>query len=435
MARHPITGSDEGDNLVQALASDAKGFGGLSGDVLSGWYGSDTLYGQGGSDVLIGGAGEDWHYGGADDDQRHASETNPGGGGNYLHGGAGNDHLVFGFMDKGQAYGGRGNDTLDLTTYDAFGTFVPTIVTLVDGAGSALTAGQLIVFTGIEHLRVQTSQSDDVVTAAGGDNWIAVRHGDSLVSAGAGNDHVIYHSGGQNTLDGGAGCDVLEVSHTERWPGLVFTAAGGVVTDGNGSLVTGFESFIVDGWRMNGHVVLGDGGDQFPGWTGDDTGEGGLGRDRPRGHGGDDLLFGGGGGDWIHGGSGDDVMEGGQGHDRLNGALGFDTLTGGDGADYFRFRDLGETHDHVTDLVAGEDRLVYVRSLPGLSIDAQPGDPNFLAINGPDAAHGQFVFFDGSQSNPGDLRRSPDGTGANGGDIVVVLDGVTSLSADDFFLI
>lgn len=114
---------------------------------------------------------------------------------------------------------------------------------------------------------------------------------------------------------------------------------------------------------------------------------------------------------------------------------GSDLLTGGAGADVFRFGYPGQFHDHVTDFQRGTDLLVFQTYLVGLGVLPGALDPTYFATNAATATHGQFVFYDQSSSAPGELRWDADGTGQSFGLAIAVLDGVTSLSAADFWLI
>lgn len=468
MGRHLITGSDIGDNLLEmdprddlvyayggfdnintgkgndviyagadsdyafAGEGDDKLFGGDGGDVLNGNEGDDTLNGQAGSDILVGGTGADWLYGGADGDTLYSNAGLSPFEEKHLFGGTGNDRLVFAWNDHGVADGGAGQDQLELTVYDvSSATMADVTVTMTGTSGTAGFADLLIEFTSIEVLYVQTWTGDDTVTAGAGNDTISVDHGANVVDAGLGDDLVAWFTGSANVLDGGLGQDTLKLMQSTSLPALVFSAAGGTATDFYGSTLTGFEQFIVFGNQLGDQAVLGDGADQFYGAQGDDAAIGGLGNDVLHGQLGNDTLKGTEGADRLAGGLGDDLLEGGAGADTLAGGIGSDTLTGGTGADRFRFAAPEQFYDHITDFTHGQDKLVFYSGFLGLPWDAQPSDPGFLALNGPDAAHGQFVFFE----DWSELRWDADGTGISGGVTIAILEGVSHLSIDDFVLI
>jgi subtilisin-like proprotein convertase family protein len=133
--------------------------------------------------------------------------------------------------------------------------------------------------------------------------------------------------------------------------------------------------------RLLGH----DGDDRLAGGTGLDSLRGGAGRDDLDGGEGQDMLLGMAAGDVLVGGSGPDQMRGGEGNDvlagsrgddllaggggadELTGGRGADTLTGGAGRDDFRFTDLDERGDRITDFTLGPagDRLLLGELLDG----------------------------------------------------------------------
>ena len=472
MDRHLITGTEQGDNLLQqddrddlvyayggfdnistgrgddliyagsdldyvlAGAGQDEAYGGDGSDVLNGGADNDTLYGDAGSDVLVGDTGQDWLYGGDDDDALYSNNGISGFEDKRLYGGAGNDRLDFTGNDSGLADGGDGHDEVSLTVYDVSGPpWAGVAVTLAAGEGTAQFDSYLLTLAGIEVLRLQTWVGDDSVQSGDGNDVISVHRGANVVHAGAGGDRVTWHTGSANVLEGGSGHDTLELSHTEGQPALIFSAAGGVLSDGYGSTLTGFEKVIIRGWVGHDQAVLGDRADQFFGWQGNDTAHGGLGKDALRGQLGEDALYGEGGDDLLNGGHGDDVLDGGSGNDNLFGSLGHDTLTGGAGADRFRFAAPGETFDHITDFMTGTDKLVFARTNLGLEFGASPLDPGFLAYGGPDAARGQFVVYDDLSGTGSELRWDADGTGISGGVTVAFLDGVTDLTGADFVLL
>ena len=171
------------------------------------------------------------------------------------------------------------------------------------------------------------------------------------------------------------------------------------------------------------------------------------------GGGGADSLTGGSGADVLNGGEGDDVIVGGAGNDLVIGGLGTDTLTGGTGSDTFKF-DLSlprsdsspSTIDTITDFegggVAGGDLI----DLPAYSA-YRP-----LAFNEPEAGF-NFTGLGTSGVQPpadqiGDGFADVYWKSVSGGvqlwvdadddgqfsepDILLLLQGATSISATDF---
>lgn len=89
--------------------------------------------------------------------------------------------------------------------------------------------------------------------------------------------------------------------------------------------------------------------DLIYGQTGNDNLDGGNGNDTLYGGSGNDIITGNNDADIIYGGSGADTIDGGNGNDLIVGGYGADTLTGGTGADTFKFLDIRDTGDTITD--------------------------------------------------------------------------------------
>jgi len=110
------------------------------------------------------------------------------------------------------------------------------------------------------------------------------------------------------------------------------------------------------------------GNDKVYGWGGDDIISGGNGVDVIYGGSGNDQLFGNQAVDALYGGSGNDIIKGIAGDDVLIGGYGADELTGNDGADTFRFLDVRDTNDTITDFTSGLDKI----DLSNLFANGQP---------------------------------------------------------------
>ena len=185
-----------------------------------------------------------------------------------------------------------------------------------------------------------------------------------------------------------------------------------------------------------GHDTLaGQGGDDFlVGKSGNDLLDGGAGNDHLRGDAGNDLLLGRGGHDWLEGSSGKDRLDGGEGNDALAGGWSTDLLTGGPGSDVFIFgpseTSAGAARDVITDFSSAERDLIDLRLIDANSSLA--GDQAFT-----------FIGTDGFAKQAGQLRYAEDGAAAivegdvNGdgrADFQIQLDGVRSLTENDFLL-
>ncbi len=120
--------------------------------------------------------------------------------------------------------------------------------------------------------------------------------------------------------------------------------------------------------------------DEIYGGAGNDTLDGKGKKDELYGGSGNDSLIGGSGDDTLYGGSGNDTLEGGSGKDTLVGGFGADTLTGGEDngtEDTFRFFDVRDTNDTITDFRSGKDKLDFDPWDINLS---QSGDQDFVDL-------------------------------------------------------
>jgi len=215
MARHLTTGSDDGDNLLQADDRDdlLYAFAGFD-NINTGW-GNDLIYAGADTDYVNAGVGNDRAFGG---DSLYFNGGTPGFGDKHLFGGAGNDRLVFAWNDGGVAAGGEGRDELDLTAY-AVGEAEGVAIALQGGKGSASFGTHHLEFTGIELLRVQTHTGGDTVTSGAGNDVLSVHLGANHVDARGGDGHVTCHSGNAN---------VLEATSELRWDADGAGISGGV---------------------------------------------------------------------------------------------------------------------------------------------------------------------------------------------------------------
>ncbi|MGC9450585.1 MAG: hypothetical protein ACP5I4_03990 [Oceanipulchritudo sp.] len=284
------------------------------------------------------------------------------------------------------AYGGEGNDTIDLSG---------------------------VTHSGIAYL-VEGGVGNDAIkgTAAGGtmDGGI----GNDTLTGGDGRD-IIIGGEGSDTIDGGKGNDYLfgdEGLLTLREPDPnnptdddplddVPVRIRSIVgeKDGADTIYGGENNDIIFG-TGNIDTIEGNGGDDLifgDGGYFDFTGTGGIPKKGAyldldamtfRGLGARDLILGNDGKDTILAGNGDDYADGGAGLDVILGGLGFDTLYGGSGNDYiygnenddilFGKRDpyapaefAGDTTDHAADgvdYVEGGDGNDYIRGQDGNDI-------------------------------------------------------------------
>ncbi|EJE4555012.1 TPA: tandem-95 repeat protein [Vibrio parahaemolyticus] len=82
-----------------------------------------------------------------------------------------------------------------------------------------------------------------------------------------------------------------------------------------------------------------------------------------------DTIYGGAGNDILFGQGGNDKLFGGADNDILIGGLGSDILTGGDGEDIFKWTDVANERDTVTDFSSSEDSLDFSDLFEDLSKD------------------------------------------------------------------
>lgn len=262
--------------------------GGGGNDIILGMDGNDTLNGNGGDDVLIGGRGNDVLNGGAGSDRLMGGVGN-----DILNGGTGNDTYVFGLAD--------GNDTIN----EASGNGAADRIVIAT-RGEALQS-----LTGVDSAAGQAS--GDLVIGYNG-NQISVAGHFSGTNAQTGVELINFDGGSIGGYDLGREDYLISRSDPNN-----NTRAG-----------TGGNDFIVAENSNNQTLNGGAGYDLLFGGANNDVLNGGDGND---------LLSGGGGNDEVNGGAGDDTIlwRVGDGHDRIDGGAGYDTvhLTGNGTAEVY----------------------------------------------------------------------------------------------------
>lgn len=172
--------------------------------------------------------------------------------------------------------------------------------------------------------------------------------------------------------------------------------------DGNDSLNGGRNDDILAGRQGN---------DTLLGGVGDDNLFGGFGNDSLLGEAGNDVLRGGNDSDTLEGGDGDDILMGGSGKDVLVGGLGIDVLIGGNSPDAFRYNNVAEGGDIITDFDSNLENIEVSASGFGgglIAGDALLPEQFVLGSAATDLAQ-RFIydstsgslFFDGNGSDPG----------------------------------
>ena len=437
-----------------ATANDDLVLGGPGDETLYGYAGNDTIHALQGADLLYGGTGDDSLHSGSGDDTVYGAAGNDNlvndGGNDLLYGGLGDDRFWLGdvvYGSSGTAWGGDGDDSFVVTTtgtiYGGIGTDTLVLawgyaslnhaVTLDFAAALATSAnGLAMTWRGIERLMLTTGNAADSLVGGGGDDQFTVGAGHNRVSSGAGNDTVSYSITGPNTLDGGAGDDVLIVQNPSSPLYFIIDQLTGRVDDGNLSQISGFERYETRGTALADIASLGSGNDTFRGDWGNDTGFGGAGDDLLLGQRHDDSLHGDDGRDTLYGGRDADQLFGGAGRDILNGGPGQDRLTGDAGGDYFVFGPAEDNADLITDFTSGEDVIRFSNATLG---PLGPGPGRLSAaefkLHGDLSTPGIFVLTYNAALNQSELLWTSNGFGAF---LMLRLEGNVTMAASDISL-
>lgn len=288
-----------------------------------------------------------------------------------------------------EAYGGEGNDTINLV-----GVTDPDIRFYIEGG----------------------SGDDTIVSGAGPAVILGGDGADTLT--GGNSDDIIYGNAGPDTISGLAGEDTIfgdegRISYDDTNPGeeenlvrsriLVFPndTDGADTIDGGGDndlIFGGGESDLIQGGTGN-DLIIGDigrlefatTGGENPVSTGNiamTSGKVDVSKISTRGEGARDRLFGNEDNDTILGGFGDDLIDGAEGEDQLLGEVGFDTIYGGSDSDDI----LGGTED---DIIFGFRDPEYT---PTLGAPTEDTDPNQDVA---DVIDGEFGndYIRGNQGN------------------------------------
>ncbi|MCP4997167.1 MAG: calcium-binding protein, partial [Hyphomicrobiales bacterium] len=179
------------------------------------------------------------------------------------------------------------------------------------------------LFGGAQDDKLRGNQGNDLLYGGEGNDSLSGGFGDDTAYGEGGNDTFFQiNDGATNTLYGGTGLNVLNLSGS---------SAGWEIGAGGISAVSGGSNLVLA--DIN-HFIMSDFADTVNGTSGDDT---------ISGLDGDDTLYGGSGTDTIYGGAGNDIIQdrfddcllfGGEGNDTLIGSNGTSTIYGGSGSDY-----------------------------------------------------------------------------------------------------
>jgi Ca2+-binding RTX toxin-like protein len=336
--------------------------------------GNDRVYGEDGDDFLIGNAGNDIIDGGTGNDTIWG-----GNGADTLFGGGGRDLIEGGF---GADYidGGFGFDTASYETARAAVT-----VSLAIGGPQATGAGN-DTLNDIEGL--YGSRYADTLVGDGEANVLDGFVGADFMAGGAGDDLYMVDNAGDSISElGGEGFDRIQSAVSYTLPKNVerlVLRAGAI--DGTGN---GIDNEIYGTSERN-------------------------------------VLRGLGGGDILRGGDGDD---------RLVGGSGADLLSGGTGADVFVYTAAADATVNNAPGRGNVDEITDFRRAGGDRIDLS-------AVFGDNA--GTFIGTDPFSHTAGEIRFEglPDGAklvsidlgGDGNADMMILLDGIATVSGSDFIL-
>ncbi|MHC5597767.1 MAG: beta strand repeat-containing protein [Nostoc sp.] len=390
--------SSSGNNTLNGGAGDDSLSADLStgNNLLSGGDGNDTLSASAGfgnyADYIPPSSGNNTLNGGAGDDYLSASISS---GNNFLSGGDGNDSLDAEYSSGNNFLSGNdGNDSFYVSP--TFSDTAPSdlVTQTVDGgAGDDLLSVDYTNATGgITSTFNPTTNIGEITAGTYRVNYkniegldiLGTAYDDSIVGSN-GNDTLSAGVSGIDTIDGGAGDDVLSVDYSNSSGGITTTFnattnIGAITSATNQVSYKNIEQLNISGTGYNDNIVGNAGNDTLS------TGSGGI--DTIDGGGGDDVLsvnysnssggittifnattntgaitsgtnrvsyknieqlnisgtpysnyndniVGNSGNDTLSGGGGNDTIIGGAGNDILTGVNGNDILTGGAGNDEF----------------------------------------------------------------------------------------------------
>jgi Ca2+-binding RTX toxin-like protein len=267
--------------------------------------------------------------------------------GQFIDGGAGDDHLDSGASGYADTFaGGAGDDTMDGGTgFYSWASYAEAtagvrVSLAVNGSQNTVGAGRDTLIHIMDLIgssfadRLTGNQFANLLSGGDGndslDGWglgndtLDGGAGQDLVVGRYGDDHIVDSDGiSGDTLKGGFDLDQLDYSGASLGEGAVIDLQAGLATRGHSSeTITGFETVI---GGKGGETIVGSfAANLIDGFTGSDTISGGNGGD---------TLLGGANNDRLDGGLGDDSVNGGAGDDTVVADSGADTLAGGDGVD------------------------------------------------------------------------------------------------------
>lgn len=273
-------------------------------------------------------------------------------------------------------------------------------------------------YLGIGNDTLLGSSKNDYYYDEGGDDLINMGAGDDLVLAGPGND----------TIDGGNGVDAIDFGSMVDMFGNFSPIAQGVTLNLGSTGPQDLGFYGIDTFVNFERIYGGPGDDTFLGTNGYNFFLGGEGADHLRGLGGNDH---------ISGGDGGDTLIGDAGADDLYAGIAYETESDGasDTFKYFRLSD--STYEDGMDTIfnfehfagGGTDKidLSFIDATSSLV-----GNQSFLFVGsaGFSSANGEVMV-----TTVGDKSVvMVDNDGDAAAEMVIIVEGVTGLTANDFIL-
>ncbi|MBE8968629.1 calcium-binding protein [Nostocales cyanobacterium LEGE 12452] len=386
-------------------------------NTLNGGAGNDTLNAgiSTGNNLLSGGDGNDsLSISGDSIDYSGQEFYYISSGDNTLNGGAGDDTLTADYSTGNNLFsGGDGNDSFYLSTTSSDTPLSDLAIQTIDGGAGddLLSVDYSFATAGISTTFNATTNKVEITAGTYGVSYknierlniLGTADDDSIVGSSA-NDTLSGGYGGKDTIDGGAGDDLLSVDYTYGNPtagiATTFNATTnkGVITAGTNQVnYKNIERLNISGTAYDDNIVGNNGNDTLStGSSGKDTIDGGEGDDvlsvdytfnfnitkaiattfnaatntgsitagtnqanyknierlNISGTAYDDNILGNSGNDTLSGSYGKDTIIGGAGNDILAGGSGEDTLTGGTGNDKFVYSLSDSSYDGAnTDII------------------------------------------------------------------------------------
>ncbi|MBD2414636.1 hypothetical protein FACHB389_09600 [Nostoc calcicola FACHB-389] len=372
----------------------------------------------------------------------------------YIVGNKGNDTLSTGIGGNDTVDGGIGDDLLYVNLYNGNGGITSTF-NATTNIGLITAGTRSVAYKNIETLNITGTYYDDLIVGNNGNDTLNPGSGgNDTIIGGGGNDYlnIRFSASGNNTFKGGVGDDTLDAQYSSSdnlLSGdegndslLAFGYDSGLTeydygppgyysyqTSGNNTLNGGAGNDFLNVDYSIGDNLLngGDGNDTLTAsgyeyddfdrvyreTSGDNILNGGAGSDRliVEDSSGDNLLDGGDGNDTLSASraSGKNTLKGGSGDDILTGGKGNDSLYGGSGADKFIFSSFNEGVDRIYDFNATNE-VIQVSTGGfggGLSVGVLSASQLRIGISATTSAQ-RFIY----NSTTGELFFDQDGNAA-----------------------